>query len=514
MEPVQPHTPVDAPRNPTVARNETVARLVFVVTMLLIFIMAARTPLDTDMWWHLSSGEETLRTGQVLLTDIFSFTRAGARWVNASWLADLGMAVMFRWQGYLALSAAVAILAVISMALVWFQCQGPLFLRAAAVLLGSVVCSVVWSPRPQVVSLVFMALVGYLLYLYKWRGADRLWILPLVFMIWGNVHGGYPLGIMLIAAMLAGETFNHLLAIPSQHILSWKKILRLAAFGVLSGFAVLINPNGLDMWQLPFQTVNMQVLQQFIPEWASPDFHQVLQQMLLMLLLAVFAAVALSGKTMDVTDLFLVLGFAVMALVARRNFGPFAIAAAPVLTRYGAAAFASWRERAGWIDRYLRSSAQNDPGESRRVLRVKKIINLLFVALLAFTALVKLVIVSHPALVSRYLVEGYPVRAAAWLNQNHPGGPMLNEYNWGGWMHRELRDFPVFVDGRTDLFGDEVIGAWITAVQAGPGWQDTLARYPVDLVMLQPDRPLLENLPSSSWEKRYQDDQVVIYGRK
>jgi hypothetical protein len=36
-------------------------RMLLVITLLLIFFMAARTPLDSDMWWHLSAGEEMLR---------------------------------------------------------------------------------------------------------------------------------------------------------------------------------------------------------------------------------------------------------------------------------------------------------------------------------------------------------------------------------------------------------------------------------------------------------------------
>lgn len=506
--------PIPVPQSQPGAGGENTARLVLVVTLLLIFIMAARTPLDTDMWWHLSSGEVTQQTGRILRADAFSFTRAGAHWVNVTWLADLGLAVLFHWQGYAAVSAAVAVLAVISLALVWFQCEGPVFLRAAAVLLAGVVSSVVWTPRPHVLSLVLMALVSYLLYLYKWRSVDRLWLLPPVFILWGNVHGGYPLGILVIAAMLAGESINHLLAVPSKHTLSWKQILRLAGFGVLSGLSVLINPQGIDLWTIPFQTVRMEVLQQFIPEWASPDFHQVLQQMLLLMLLAVFAAVALSGKIMDATDLLLVLGFAAMALVARRNFGPFAIAAAPVLTRYAAAALAAWRGRSTWFDSVQIFSSRNNSGESRAVMRIKRVVNLLFVALLGLTALVKLNIVSHPVLVGHYLADGYPVKAAAWLKQNHSGGAVLNEYQWGGWMQRELPEFPLFVDGRTDLFGDEVIGDWITVVQSGAGWQDVLARYPADFIMLRPDRPLLNSLPSTGWEEMYRDNQVVIYGRK
>ena len=481
-----------------------------VVTLLLIFIMAARTPLDTDMWWHLRSGEETLRTGQILKADIFSFTRAGTPWTNVYWLAAAGMALLFRGLGYLGLSAAVALLAVLSMALVWAQSEGPAFLKSAALLLGSVIASVIWSPRPQILSLVLVALVGYLLYRYKWRGVDRLWALPLVFVLWSNVHGGYPLGLILIGAVIAGETGNHLLHLPAM---PWRGILRLAGWGVLCGLAVLVNPNGIAMWQLPFQTVNMQVLQQFIPEWASPDFHDVLQQALLWLLLLTVAAVALSGKVMDATDLLLLLGFTYMALLARRNFGPFALVTVPIFTRYASAALEGWQARAPWLARLAQKRAESAP-EPAGLRRLKHVTNLLLVGLLGLVAFGKLYTVSHPALVDAYKMQGYPVEAARWLNANRAGERILNEYNWGGFLQWELEGFSLFVDGRTDLFGDEIVGAWMDAVQAGPGWEETLARYEVDLVMLERGRPLLAELEAAGWQRIYQDTVVAIYARE
>jgi len=77
-----------------------------------------------------------------------------------------------------------------------------------------------------------------------------------------------------------------------------------------------------------------------------------------------------------------------------------------------------------------------------------------------------------------------------------------------------LPSFPTFVDGRTDLFGDEVVGEWITVVQAGENWKEILARYAADLVMLEPDRPLVERTAEGGWKPLYEDSQVVIYGRE
>jgi len=479
-----------------------------VITLLLIFIMAARTPLDSDMWWHLSAGEEMLRSGKILMIDIFSFTRAGAAWTNPAWLCQLAMAALFRWQGYLGLSVAVAALAMLSMGLTWLQCRGPALLKSAALLLGSIVASVVWSPRPQVVSLVLLSLTGYLLFLYKWKEKDVLWALPPVFLLWGNSHGGYPLGLILISAMIGGEILNHVLVLGSETVLSWRKITRLGIYAVLCGLAVLANPNGLRMWLLPFQTVDMRVLQQFIAEWASPDFHILIEQSLLWLLLATIAAVGLAGRVMDGSDLVALLVFTFMALLARRNFGPFALVVAPILCRYGAAALDGWQARAAWLDKARRERAKQREGH-----QVNKALNLALVGLLGCVAVLKVYAVSYPALVEMYLRQSFPEQAVQWMRDNQPAGRILNEYNWGGYLQWSLRGFPIFIDGRTDLFNDEIAGEWIATIQAEPGWQETLDRYQVELVMLQPGRPLVRQLRESGWKLLYSDSQAVVYGR-
>jgi hypothetical protein len=277
----------------------------------------------------------------------------------------------------------------------------------------------------------------------------------------------------------------------------------------LGWLAILINPNGLDVWRIPFQTVNVGALQQFISEWASPDFHQLFQQTLLWLLFAVLGAVALSGRVMDGSDLAVVVLFGLMALVARRNYGPFALVAVPVLVRSVSAAVEAWQGRSRWPDWALR--LWSGDGQAR-VTRSMKVINLGLAGFLMLAALLKLYIVTHPALVDSYIREQYPVRAMAWLAEHNPPGKLLNEYAWGGFLVWDLRQEPVFVDGRTDLFGDAVIGDWMVAVEAGQGWEEVLARREVGLVLLEPGRPLLARLQAAGWQPYYQDEQAVIYG--
>ena len=90
---------------------------------------------------------------------------------------------------------------------------------------------------------------------------------------------------------------------------------------------------------------------------------------------------------------------------------------------------------------------------------------------------------------------------------------MLNEYNWGGYLTWFLREYPVFVDGRTDLYGDDILGQWITVIQAGQGWQAILDKWKIRLILIEPGRPLAVVLPQAGWKMLYQDAQAIIFSR-
>jgi hypothetical protein len=71
----------------------------------------------------------------------------------------------------------------------------------------------------------------------------------------------------------------------------------------------------------------------------------------------------------------------------------------------------------------------------------------------------------------------------------------------------------VFVDGRTDLFGDEIIGQWMMVVQAAPGWEKVLIQWDVSLVLVDPQRPLVSELTRAGWKQLYADSQAVLLQR-
>lgn len=490
-------------------------RFVFFLILLLIFIMAARAPIDSDLWWHLKAGEETWTTGRIVMQDSFSYTRVGAVWVNHSWLSQVGLYLAFRAGGYPALSFLMAFLAALSMGLVFWQMDGPPLLRAFILALAGVVASTVWTPRPQMASLVLLAGVAYLLWAYKWRKRDQLWMLIPLFILWSNLHGGYALGLILAGCMIGGEILNHLLGFSGEEVLPWKAIRKLGLWTVGAALVVALNPNGVQMWLIPFKTVGVNALQNLISEWASPDFHVLLQQSFLWLLLITLAAIGLSGRRLDGADLATLGVFAAMALVARRNFGPFAIVAAGVLSRHLWPALQAWikrtRERGPAFWRRLINAQENRSKAPPRIS--PRLINAVILVLLTLVAGLKLYLVTSPELIATAISSSYPAGAVDWMQENHPAGRLFNSYNWGGYLIWANPGYPVFVDGRTDLYSDEIIGQWASVVAAQPGWKDILDKWDVRLALLEPDQPVVGQLEENGWRVYYQDGVSVLLGR-
>lgn len=489
-------------------------RLFFVALFLLVFIMAARTPLDTDVWWQLRSGEETWRTGSPVLTDYFSFTHYGERWINHSWLGQVFLYLAFAGAGYWGLTFLVALVSAGSLMIVFLMGNSPIPFRSFLIIFGAVALAPVWSPRPQVFSLLFLAALQITVDFCKKRGWQKMWLLPILFVLWSNFHAGYSLGLVFLGCTILGEVLNNLLGLGDAVRCSWANILALCGWTAVCGFAVLLNPNGFGAWMVQFDTVNVRALQQFVVEWASPDFHDLTQQPFLWFLLAAITALALANDRPEGTHVVSIICFAGLALMARRNIGPFTLIAIPILDQYGWSLLCSVLERL----KKLKTPTNQPIREGTRsfqtkTLPAKKLLNLLVVALLTIAATMKTYLVAYPSFVNAVIAEHFPTKAVETLTDNDLKGNLLSEYNWGGYLTWFSRKTPVFVDGRTDLFGDETILEWIDLIQAKGDWKGKIDRYNINYVLLQPDRPILNRLRENGWRLLYEDRWAVLYAR-
>ncbi len=486
-----------------------------VLVLILIFIMAVRMPIDSDMWWHIRAGEETLDSGQVYRIDTFSSTRSGENWINHSWLSQVLMAFLIRAGGFPALSIWVAVCAVLSMVLVYLQMEGHPLLRSAILVLAAMVSSVVWSPRPQIMSLVLLALVSWFLYSYrKNRKLQYLVGIPFVFALWGNLHGGYVLGLIYLCGFVSGEVLDKVLLRNQTDGLSWKEIGRVVITMALGFMLVLLNPFGFGMWRLPFNTIGVETLQNLINEWASPDFHQAFQQPFLWMLLGLLGAVSLTRKQIPGYRWVPVVVFTWAALVARRNFGPFAIVSAPMLAGQLQLVLQDWiskaRESIPGLDKFLKSAESNKASFN---VTGRNFINITLIGLLLVAAVIKIIQVNDPELVLKTESELFPVGAVSWIKEQDQPERIFNDYNWGGYLIYHLPEVPVFVDGRTDLFGDEILNDYLDVIFCKENWQNPLDQLKVEMIIVRSDSCLKGLATAEGWKALYEDDTAVIMGK-
>src|SRR5690606_32183221 len=98
--------------------------------------------------------------------------------------------------------------------------------------------------------------------------------------------------------------------------------------------------------------------------------------------------------------------------------------------------------------------------------------------------------------------------------QSHDLEPeMFNSYNWGGYLMFKLPQYRVFVDGRTDLYGDFVFVYRDIALALGD-WRTLLEEYQIQFIVIEKNSPLdLALRDDGAWVLSYEDDLAVIWQR-
>jgi len=111
--------------------------------------------------------------------------------------------------------------------------------------------------------------------------------------------------------------------------------------------------------------------------------------------------------------------------------------------------------------------------------------------------------------------SAYPARAVAYLRGHAVPRPLLNSYDWGGYLIWTLYPgYRVYIDGRPDMYGDAYVERFMAIYQGRVGWQAELATQRIRSVLVEPDSALARLLAlSRGWRLLYHDNQAVLYVR-
>lgn len=270
----------------------------------LLYVLGGEYYSDTDYYWHIALGHRILQTGTVGGVDMLSWAaqQQGLEYVNHSWLADIllawlsGLGQTEILGAVLYLTGTLAALSVLVFALWGGGLSAPRRLghRLAdgAVILAVWYClRMTWgNPRPQQLALVLFALALRLLQ-KAWQGGKSGWALPVLAVLWANVHGGsicLLLGLTALYGLLAllppfrvGQ-LCHRRGAPARN---WALLL------VLEGLAGCLNPYGPGLYAQFFHvdanSALLGVIEWQPANWSSaPAFFVALALLVLAWLLA------------------------------------------------------------------------------------------------------------------------------------------------------------------------------------------------------------------------------------
>ena len=491
------------------------------VALAYAFLAGLRTVSDFDVGWQLATGRWVVQHHQVPSADFFSYTAHGEHWIYpvgagvvfyAAYL--LGGFGLISWVGAVACVGTVVLL----------------LRRGSAVSAGIAILGVpliAWrtTPRADMFTVVLFAAFLSLLWENHQTGRARLWLLPLLMVVWVNVHFGFVSGLGLIVAYVVTELLETVVSDVRRRAALQR--LRQAAGWLLGTVLVtLANPWGWGIYQALMRQERANAQQQYwITEWSgvplswaaiasSASLRQTRGAIYLLLAIAVIAGVIALFR--------LQLGAAVLLLgasyPAARYVRMGAIFACVVVVVGGPVLSAAV---AGLGSRFLKP-------------RIRSLAASAGVAMLAALALLR----GFDLVTNREYFQAtelanfgpglswwFPERAAEFIERQNLPGEIFNTYDEGGYLVWRLGPQRLDnIDGRDTLFGVARIQRHNTLLQNPPDdslWQQEISRYNLNTVMLPLGRfdgvqlvRLQDFCNSKVWRPVYLDEVSAVFVRR
>ncbi len=452
---------------------------------------------DSDTWWHLKTGQFLVEQHKLPVPDPFAFTTytgppayAGEDAVRRfnlthEWLAQVLFYLSYAAGGYAGLVLFRALLLTAFCAtvgwIVWQRTGG--FYRSVGAAVAAASASYLFATdRPYLITFLLLAMTVALI------EARRFWILPPMFLLWANLHGGFFAGWLVLAAYCAASLFERWRGRP----VAGERTLWIAS--ALSVLCSGLNPNGFQV--LPIMLAyRRSPMQASLWEWQYPNPWPPSPFSVLL----VAAGVLLIFKRQEVraVDWLLYLGFGALSTMAVRNTILVALVGPMMLASY-------WplRWKSGVLGEWLFAGA-----------------------LLAGSLVL---IGGGHAFQFRAADWKYPSGAADFLLAHHISATMFNTYELGGYLIWRLWPAEkVFIDGRAlneTVYQDYQRIAFNASAEGGKSAAELLRQYGIEAIVMDGFEytngsvyllpAALSDPHQAEWKLVYRDAQAVIFMRQ
>lgn len=471
---------------------------------------------DAGIGWHIRTGQQILLTHSIPRIDPFSSSMQGKPWFAWEWLYDVVAGQLDSTAG---LNGVVWLTAVVvGVVFAWtfhlLLARGTNLLIALVLLLLALSASMIhFLARPHVVNWLFTLAWFWILDATERDGFDgdprlpsrRLWALPVLMLVWVNVHGGFLLGFALLGIYWLGAmwawltTYQNRIEESLEKIAAGKRARSLVWVGLVSALASLLNPYGWTLHAHVYEYLSNRFLMDHIEEFQSPNFHGVAQKCFLLLLLITLGVLATPVRELRLSQLLTVLLAVYTGLYASRSIPVSSILLVIIVGPLLPGLSAGFFHRMTAIESGLRG----------HVWPIVAVVATFFIAVHGGR------VGSSSLMDAHFDPVRMPVGAVDVLDQHGIDGNILTPDYWGGYIiYRLCPRTHVIVDDRHDFYGADFFKLYLRMMHVEYGWDEFLRRYKPQYVLLPRESPLANMLmKTAGWKVIHLDEISITFAK-
>ena len=453
--------------------------------------------LDLDIWWHLKVGDWIVQHAAFPHTGVLSRTAATRPWMAYSWGFEVLLSRFYAWFGLIGLGLYGTLLTLaVAFSVYWMvrRLSGRFWFSC---MLAAITCYsflFLMMPRPVFFSIILLCLTLTWLLQAQCQGRmQTLYWLPLIFFLWANLHIQFIYGLAMVGLFLVVNAAQRL---ASRLGLSpaWLEDPTLPLTPLIGMFAAcvlatLISPYSYHLYGVIFAYSRSTLIYSIIKELQPVSFRGYENFVELLLAGAAFLAVGWQKKV-DLFKLGLLVVACVLAFRTMRDSWFLCIAAAACIADVPVAD----AER----------DAAEKPWELAGVFATVAVVLLLLSSGTDFTT----------RGLDRAISSRFPVNAVNFIHQNRLPGPLYNTFDWGGFLTWYMPDYPVVIDGRTDLYGDQLNQLLFATRSGDQSYKNDPYLNQAGVVLLPRQDGLVSTLAlDPRFQKVYQDQIAAVFVR-
>jgi hypothetical protein len=459
--------------------------------------------LDLDVWWHLRVGDWIIEHRGFPHTGILSRTAANRPWMAYSWGYEVMLSRAYAWAGLVGIGLFGTLLTVaVAYAVYWMvrSLSGKFWVACT---LATVSCSAFLfslMPRPVFLSMILFAVTLTLILQSQRAGRiERLYWLPLVFVVWANCHIQFVYGLFVLGLFAGVHVLRQLGArvgvVPDFVLPSRLPAAKLLLVFVACALGTCVGPYTYHPYLVALAYAGSTFPYAFIREFRALNFRAVSHYVEVLLAGAAFFTLG-RQKRVDVFKLSLLVVTSIVAFRTMRDSWFLCITAAACIAD-------SWSKEESTVD------SESGPNET---LYGKA-------GLAAALAVVIYLIAINTGFNNRGLDDAissvFPVRAVNFLRQNPQPGPLYNSFDWGGFLTWYMPGYPVAIDGRTDLYGDDLDFRFFDSERGDASYINDPYLNESGVVLFDRTKPLASILSGDQrFQRIYEDRLAVVFVRR